>query len=238
MLNVGVLLCLLAAEGERAAPGTAMPTSGVAVPVTEPGQAATSAPGTTVTAPAVSPNADPLAAAPSPAPPFAGSPAELPPPPPPPPPVEPLLAEPRRYGDAGAPELALGIGYSSSAGFLGVGGFRYFVVDGLAPGVEGTYVSGGTSGSAYGFALATLRLVPVRTGVVALVLTGRGGRVFFGDHPDGWGVGGAAGAIIMIGANAGLEIGYEILRLLPSSVCADFDSCVLQGPVLGLRLVL
>jgi hypothetical protein len=233
MLNAGFLLVLLAAEGDRPpSPDTAMPSSGVAAPLTEPGRAATSGQGTTATAPAGSPNPDPLTTPPAPTPPLSIA------PPPPPPPLPPEPVEPRRYGDRGTTELALGLGYSSSAGILGAGGFRYFVLDGFAPGVEGTYVSGGSGGRSYGLALAVLRLVPVRTSSVALVLTARGGRVFLGDHDDGWGVGGAAGVIFMMGAGAGLEVGYEFLRLLPSSVCADLDTCVLQGPVLGLRLVL
>ena len=167
---------------------------------------------------------------------------QAPPPPVPPPPTQEIPPlpppEPRRYGDRGTPELALGLGYSSLSGFLAAGGFRYFVLDGVAPGVEATYVSGGRSSSGYGLALAALRLVPLRTPSVALVLTGRGGRVFLGDHADAWGVGGGAGIILMLGSGAGLEIGYEVLRLLPSSVCNDLSTCVLQGPVLGLRLVL
>jgi hypothetical protein len=166
-------------------------------------------------------------------------PAEVAPSPlPPPPPPEMVAPEPRRYGDRGTPELALGLGYSSSAGFLAAGGLRYFVADGVAPGIEGSYVSGGRGASAYGLLLAGLRLVPLRTSSVALVLTGRAGRVFLGDHEDAWGVGGEVGAILMLGAGAGLELGYEVLRLLPGRVCADLDSCLLQGPVLGLRLVL
>lgn len=157
----------------------------------------------------------------------------LPPPPPPPAPEELRL-----YGDRGTPELALGLGYSSLSGFLAAGGFRYFVVDGVAPGVEATYISGGREGSAYGLVLGALRVVPVRSPSFALVLTGRGGRVFLGDHEDAWGVGGAAGVIFMVSPGAGLELGYEFLRLLPSSACADLSTCVLQGPVLGLRLVL
>ena len=165
-------------------------------------------------------------------------PAEAPPAYPASTPSIPPPPEPRRYGDRGTPELALGLGYSSLSGFLVAGGFRYFVVDGVAPGVEATYVSGGKSGSGYGLALAALRLVPLRTASWALVLTGRGGRVFLGDHADAWGVGGAAGMILMLASGAGLEIGYEFLRLLPSRVCNDLGACVLQGPVIGLRLVL
>ena len=172
----------------------------------------------------------PVAPAPGSEPPVAEAPPQWTPPPPPP--------EPRRYGDRGTPELALGLGYSSLSGFLAAGGLRYFVVDGVAPGVEATYVSGGKIGSAYGLALASLRVVPLRTPSFALVLTGRGGRVFLGDHADAWGVGGGAGVMLMLGSGAGLEIGYEVLRLLPTTVCNDLSTCVLQGPVVGLRLVL
>ena len=180
---------------------------------------------------AAEPSVAPEAPEPESEPPVADAPPSWPPPPPPPP-------EPRRYGDRGTPELALGLGYSSLSGFLAAGGFRYFVVDGVAPGVEATYVSGGQLGSAYGLALASLRVVPLRTPSFALVLTGRGGRVFLGDHDDAWGVGAGAGVMLMLGSGAGLEIGYEWLRLLPTSVCNDLTTCVLQGPVLGVRLVL
>jgi hypothetical protein len=134
------------------------------------------------------------------------------------------------------PEIALGLGYSSLVGFLAAGGFRYFVVDGVAPGIEGTYVHGGSTVASYGLALASLRLVPVRTRGVAFVVTGRAGRVFLADHADGWGAGAGAGIILALGGGAGLEIGYEFLHLYPSSFCADLSTCVLQGPVFGLRL--
>ena len=64
------------------------------------------------------------------------------PPPPPPPPEVPAPPAARRYGDAGISELALGLGYSSDSGLLAAGGFRYFVWDGVAPGVEATYIGG------------------------------------------------------------------------------------------------
>jgi hypothetical protein len=140
------------------------------------------------------------------------------------------------YGDRGTSEIALGLGYSSSSGFLGAGGFRYFVVDGVAPGFEATYVHGGATVASYGLALASLRVVPVRASSVALVLTGRAGRMFLADHGDGWAAGLGAGVIIALGGRAGLELGYEFLRLLPSSFCADLSTCVLQGPVFGIRL--
>jgi hypothetical protein len=69
-----------------------------------------------------------------------------------------------------------------------------------------------------------------------VVLTGRAGRVLLADHGDGWGVGGGAGLVIALGRGAGLELGYQALRLVPASFCADLSTCVLHGPVIGLRL--
>jgi hypothetical protein len=164
-------------------------------------------------------------------------PQELPPEyaPPSPPPYEPPLIP--RYGDRGTAEVSLGLGYSSVSGFLGAGGFRYFVADGLAPGVEGTYVAGGRNVDSYGLALGSLRFVPVRGPTTSLVLTARAGRVFLSDHADGWGAGAGGGVLFGIGGGAGVELGYQFLRLLPSSFCADLSTCVLHGPVLGLRLM-
>jgi hypothetical protein len=152
----------------------------------------------------------------------------------PPPPV--VLS--RRYGDSGTSEIALGLGYSTEAGLLAAGGFRYFVLAGVAPGLEASYFSGGRRGSALGLVLLALRVVPIRTEGVALVLTARGGRVLIADHADGWAAGGSGGVIVALGGGAGLEIGYEALRLLPASFCADLSGCVIHGPVLGLRLTL
>ena len=179
--------------------------------------------------PAPAPVAEPL-------PPPAAAPQQPPPPAAPPPAAEaePLI-RPRRYGDRGSIEIGGGLGYSSLNGLLAAGAFRYFVVDGVAPGFEATYVSGGSGGVSYGLLLGALRLVPVRTGSFALLLTGRAGRMLLGDHPDGWAAGGGAGILILLAPTAGIELGYEALKLLPSSFCADLSSCVIQGPVLGFR---
>ena len=133
------------------------------------------------------------------------------------------------------PEIGLGLGYSQAIGVVGAGAFRYFVIDGVAPGFEATYVSGGTVSPQSGLLMAALRLVPVRTRSFALLLTARGGRVLLGDHPDGWGAGGGAGVLILFAPTAGIEIGYEVLRLYPASFCADLSSCYIQGPVVGFR---
>jgi hypothetical protein len=156
-------------------------------------------------------------------------------PPAPPPPPEPPPRRPRRYADRGTMEIGLGAGYSSRIGFLGAGAFRYFVVDGVAPGVEVTYVSGGSNVPSYGLVLGALKVVPLRTGSFALVLTGRAGRMLMSDHGDGWAAGGGAGVLLLFTPTAGLELGYEALRLLPGGFCADLSTCVLHGPVIGIR---
>ena len=163
--------------------------------------------------------------------------------PPPAPVAEPAppvpLPEPpprqRRYGDKGSIEIGLGIGYSTETGFVGAASGRYYVIDRVAPGIEGTFVAGSSDASRYGLLLAALRIIPVRFYSLALVLTGRAGRVLLGDHPDGWGVGGAAGILFMFSPFVGLELGYEALQLLPSSFCADLESCWIHGPVIAVR---
>ena len=70
---------------------------------------------------------------------------------------------------------------------------------------------------------------------MALALTGRAGRVFIGDHEDGWGVGGAASVLFMFSPTVGLELGYEFLRLVPDTFCSDLGGCVIRGPIVAVR---
>ena len=87
----------------------------------------------------------------------------------------------------------------------------------------------------YALALASLRLVPFRTPRFAIALTGRAGRMLVFDHDDGWAAGGEASVVFGIGGGAAIEVGYQLLRLLPASFCADMSSCYLQGLVLGVH---
>ncbi len=166
----------------------------------------------------------PVATSPEPAP--IEAPPELAPPPPP--------VEPASYGYRGMSELSLALGYSSDSGFLAGGGYRRFVFTGIAPGAEASVQTG--AGTTIGLLLATLRLAPIRARQFAFVVTGRGGRVLLSHHDDGWGAGVGAGVIISLADNVGLELGYDVLWLLPASFCADLSACTLQGPVIGLRL--
>ena len=174
--------------------------------------------------PAAPPPATPSAATSVPAP--RQPPQELPPPPPPP---GAILS-----GDRGMSELSLALGYSSDGGFLAGGGYRRFILTGVAPGLEASVQTGGPT--TIGLVLGTLRVVPFRTRQVAFALTGRAGRVLLSGHDDGWGAGGGASAIVSLATNVGLELGYDVLWLLPASFCADLSACTLQGPVIGLRL--
>jgi hypothetical protein len=108
--------------------------------------------------------------------------------------------------------LGLSLGIGNGAGgmrYAGGAGFGYFVVTGVAPGVDA---------SAY-----------------ALFLIGRAGRLFISDHADAWAAGGGAGVVIATGGNVGLQLSYEILGLWPSDHCSDLASrCRLDAFGLGL----
>ena len=141
---------------------------------------------------------------------------------------------PPRYGDAGTSEVNVLLGLSS-AGIAFGGGFRHFVVDAVAPGAEAAVYR--VDDVTYGYTFGSLRVVPLRFERFALVLTARAGRVYLSDHSDGWAYGGDAGVVFLLGRHVGLELGWEVLRLAPASFCADLDDCVLQRPVLGIRIV-
>lgn len=141
---------------------------------------------------------------------------------------------PQRYGDSGTSEANVLLGISSEGVAFG-GGFRHFVLDAVAPGVEAAVYR--EDGITEGFTFASLRLVPLRFEKVALVLTGRAGRMYISEHIDGWAYGGDAGVLFLLSRHVGLEIGYEVLQLAPASFCEDLVTCVLKRPVLGVRIV-
>lgn len=141
--------------------------------------------------------------------------------------------QPFAYGNAGTSELSLQLGFGSG-GFAAGGGFRHFVIQGFAPGIEGSYHR--HDGRSQGLLLGTLRLAPLRVGSVVPVITGRAGRVFMSDHASGWAVGADVGLLLFASPHIAFEVGYGFLRLLPESFCADLSACTLYQPVLGLRV--
>ena len=41
--------------------------------------------------------------------------------------------------------------------------------------------------------------------------------------------------MFLFSPTVGLELGYEFLRLLPATFCADLDGCVIRGPIIAVR---
>jgi hypothetical protein len=148
--------------------------------------------------------------------------------------AQPVEGEGVRYGDAGTSEVSLLLGFASGRVAMG-GGFRYFVLDRVAPGVEASFTR--SDGFNQGLTLGSLRIVPLRLASVALVVTARAGRIYLSSHGDGWAYGGDVGVLIFFSRNAGFELGYELLKLAPDSFCRDLSECLLQRPVVGIRLL-
>lgn len=144
---------------------------------------------------------------------------------------------PARYGDAGTHHLGLSLGLGSGGnGFVWAVGaeFGRFVIDGVAPTLE-VDVSGGSQVLTVASAMAALRLLPWRSGVVWPLLVPRAGRVLIGSHPDLWGAGGTAGVIVALGGRMGLQLAYDYLRLFPGEDCEALSTgCSLHRWGLGL----
>jgi hypothetical protein len=141
------------------------------------------------------------------------------------------------YGRQGSIHLGLGLGLGSSGHGMAYSGgvaFGYFVLTGVAPGVDAE-VSGGSGLLTTGLVTGTLRLVPIRTRVFAGFLIGRAGRVLIASHADGWAAGGGAGVIYYPGGRMGVQVSYEVLGLMPSTFCHDLSNgCRLDSLSLGL----
>jgi len=151
-----------------------------------------------------------------------------------PPPEEP----PPRYGDQGSSHFGLMLGLGGGGGgFAWGGGFEYgyFILDGVAPGVDAE-ASGGTNLPTIGLTLGTLQVVPLRLPSFSMFLIGRGGRVFISGHPDGWGVGGGVGLIYFTSGRFGIQLTYDVLKLVPASFCAGLSRCTLHGFGVGVAM--
>lgn len=145
-----------------------------------------------------------------------------------------LAVQPAPYGTQGTSEISASVGFSFD-GDVGVGvGYRRFVLERLAPGLEAAYFH--QNGFDQGWLMASLKGVLVQRPPFVLSLIGRGGRLFLSDHDDGWAVGGGPSLQVPIGRNFAIEVGYEIYGLFPGGFCDDFSDCILQRPYVGILL--
>ena len=141
-------------------------------------------------------------------------------------PVPPPL---HRYGDPGSTELALALGYTKQTGFFGGGGFRRFVISGVAPGIEAS-VQRSDGQPTTGLLLASLKLVPVRGETAALILTGRAGRAFIFDHDDGWAAGGSLGVIFFSRPASGSRSVTRSCGFSPTTSAPTWSAAASKGP--------
>jgi len=135
--------------------------------------------------------------------------------------------------------LGLSFGLGSGTGgarYAGGAGFGYFVLTGVAPGID-VNVNGGSDVLTTTALTGTVRLVPISTEKVAIFLIGRAGRLFIASHSDVWAAGGGAGVVVPVGRRSGLLVSYEALGLWPSRHCSDLSNrCRLDSFGLGLIL--
>lgn len=143
-----------------------------------------------------------------------------------------------RYGDAGTIHLGFGFGFGYStfgSSYAGGVAFNYFVIDRVAPGVE-VGVSGGKNLLTVFSTAATLRLLPLRTEFVDVIVIPRFGRLFLLDFEDFWAVGGTLGVIFWTGGRVGLQAGYQYERLF-GGTCEDLrQGCNRHGASFGIVL--
>jgi len=147
------------------------------------------------------------------------------------------LEDPRPFAQ-GDMEVSLGLGLSSGDGgtqyALG-GAFFYYVLPGLAPGVDVT-VQGGSGIATQTWALLPLKWVLYRSYDFAPYLVVEAGRIFIADGvPDLWIAGGGPGFHLFSGRRVGLKAQVVFYQMFPSDRCEGFvDGCT--GYLLGLGL--
>jgi len=149
------------------------------------------------------------------------------------------LEDPRPFaqGDMEA-SLALGIGAGGSGTQYVLGGaFFYYVLPGLAPGVDVT-VQSGSEIDTQTWALIPLKWVLYRSHEFAPYLVVEGGRIFIaGGSPDLWIAGAGPGFHLFSGGRVGLKAQLVFYQLFPSDRCEGLaDGCSGYLPELGLSI--
>lgn len=143
---------------------------------------------------------------------------------------------PLRYGDAGTMHLAFGIGLgvgTFGTSYAGNVAYNYFVVNAVGPGID-VGISGGDNLLTVLSTAATLRLLPIRTEAVDVLITPRFGRLFMLEFEDFWAAGATAGVIFWPGGRVGLQLGYRYERLF-GGPCGELrQGCNLHGTSFGI----
>jgi hypothetical protein len=156
-------------------------------------------------------------------------------------PVEEAHQERRPFAQ-GDTEVGLILGLGAGGGTYGWaagGSFAYYVLPGLAPGLEVTVQGGGEGIPTETWTLVPLKWVLVRSYDFAPYLVAEGGRIFVNGYDDLWIAGGGPGVHIFSSRHVGLKAQGIFYRLFPADVCDGLaDGCTGFQLGLGLGFVL
>jgi opacity protein-like surface antigen len=136
------------------------------------------------------------------------------------------------YGREGG--MALGISGRwdrSTLGGRGGGGvdFAYFLLDSVAPGAA-VEVTGGPGLPTLTMLMATLRLVPLRTGPLSIFIIGEAGRALISGRTDSWVTAGGGGVAFSPTKRVRFEFAYELLSAITLDKGSRLDT--VRGGVL------
>jgi hypothetical protein len=116
--------------------------------------------------------------------------------------------------------LVMGISTGQSTAFTLGGGFGYFVLPGLEPGVT-LDVTFGSDRPTVTSLMPYLRWVFWRSYVLSPFVKAQAGRWFISDAPDLTVLGGGGGVVFFLSQQAGLQLEGLVYRLFPEASCPD-----------------
>lgn len=136
--------------------------------------------------------------------------------------------------------LALGLATGEDSYQYAVGGaFAYYVLPGLAPGLDVTF-HGGDQIPNQTWVLVPLKWIVYRSRTFAPYLVAEGGRIFIHEgQPDLWMAGGGPGFYLSFSPRAGAEVQVILYRLFPENQCeGTAEGCTRLLPGLRISFVL
>lgn len=142
-----------------------------------------------------------------------------------PPPTSLEVPEPPRPFEQGTQQIGLLLGFSSGAGgdsaFSFGASYGYYVLPGLAPGLEVVATAASKSASTLEVS-PFLRYVLYRSYALSPFVVAKAGRLFVGEGLDDLTiVGGGGGIVWFISRNVGLTVSGIYEKYLPDSACGD-----------------